>query len=532
MLRLRKTILLLVFLMVIVVMYSPSINARFVFDFIDWHNTYSKMGIKGLFSSFNDPSLHYGYHLVFFSFVNCFGQNQYLWFFAFCGLHATNTWLLYLWINRLTTAYNFKQSSIIAFLSALLFTLSPFHTEVIVWGATVHYLVATTLSLIILLLTTKSPNRIKSMLIVLLFGVSLFVHEFTLTLPFIILLLSFMSIKSIPLFRNYIQTFFVPFCTVIIGYFLLNKWLLGQWIGHYGAETHLSFNLHELSIALLRYLAKYLVFAPFVPAPITTWLYSYNQPVLILSGLLIFILCVYYFVVPIRNKILLGIALTGAYVIAITPSLNLYFPYWVNIHADRLGYFPSLFLYGFIGIFSYLIAKQYSKYLLTGLLFFSFFTLSKNIVSWQNASTIIQRLEQSYPVDSTVNTYLLNVPDNFDGAYMFRCLGESKFATTYKLHQHTDLSPYVIDVLGYNMYNMTDGASASVIDSVTLEVTLTNPKGWYWRYTLGAESYETEAYIVELNTQKNSYRFHLKNKQPTDRFLLQNGPEWQILNAF
>jgi hypothetical protein len=115
---------------------------------------------------------------------------------------------------------------------------------------------------------------------------------------------------------------------------------------------------------------------------------------------------------------------------------------------------------------------------------------------------------------------------------MFRCLGESKFATTYKLHQHTDLSPYVIDVLGYNMYNMTDGASASVIDSVTLEVTLTNPKGWYWRYTLGAESYETEAYIVELNTQKNSYRFHLKNKQPTDRFLLQNGPEWQILNAF
>ena len=101
-----------------------------------------------------------------------------------------------------------------------------------------------------------------------------------------------------------------------------------------------------------------------------------------------------------------------------------------------------------------------------------------------------EQLENNFPIDTTKHYYILNLPDNYQGAYMFRCLGDSKFASTLKLKTQVDRTSQITEVLSYNLLQPFDSVKVSIVDSLKLKVELSNAGSWWWRYTVGANDPE------------------------------------------
>jgi hypothetical protein len=56
---------------------------------------------------------------------------------------------------------------------------------------------------------------------------------------------------------------------VLIGFFfLMNKIVLGEWVGHYGASVHFNLSFHDIFSNYFRYFIKYLLFARYFDHPV------------------------------------------------------------------------------------------------------------------------------------------------------------------------------------------------------------------------------------------------------------------------
>ena len=165
-------------------------------------------------------------------------------------------------------------------------------------------------------------------------------------------------------------------------------------------------------------------------------------------------------------------------------------------------------------------------------LFFEVYALHQNTNSWKQASILMKELEENFPADTSKHYYLLNLPDNYNGAYMFRCLGESKFAQTLRMRTSIDRTSQITEVLSYNLTQPEDSVIITVMDSTKLKIELSNSESWWWRYTVGATDYEDENVKVNLGSTGKSYSVEFKNKTDKDVFLYQVGNYWRIVQKF
>jgi len=534
-LRYKNILLFLLFLAITFVLYSGTLHSKFVFDFIDWFFTYQQQGWRGLLHSFNDPSLHHVYHLFFFCAVKVFGTNNYAWYILFCGLHTLNGFLLFVvlksWLEKNQTPYFFETSVF----AALLFLISPYQTEVVVWGATIHYLLVVCFALLVLNLTfsfARTDNKKYLLGSYFLFFIGLFTHEIIIVLPAIagIMLWVVYPSKRFKLLLKIV----LPQLTLIATYFFLNKVILEKWVGHYGAQAHLQFDWWQLQTAFAKYFCKYFLFAQFLSDAYKNHIYmsieNHHYRVLLSFVLVIVLLAVAWNKKSVAPKLVL--ALFAISFIALFPVLNLYFPNWINIQADRLGYFASLFLYSFFAVTMVTVFRKFGFVLLSGFLCMEAYALHQNTNSWKQAGILIEQLENNFPKDTTKHYYILNLPDNYQGAYMFRCLGDSKFATTLKLKTQVDRTSQITEVLSYNLQQPTDSVKVSIVDSLKLKVELSNAGSWWWRYTVGATDYEDENVNVDIDDSKHFYTVSFKKKRKEDVFLYQAGGDWREVNFF
>ena len=110
-------------------------------------------------------------------------------------------------------------------------------------------------------------NKKKNLLFsIILFVVALFTFELALALPLIVLVFIFYWRSSglgagrpAPDGRRTPWSV-IPFFILSALYFLLNKIVLGAWVGHYGESVHLNFSIKPIAANCLKYFSKYLVF--------------------------------------------------------------------------------------------------------------------------------------------------------------------------------------------------------------------------------------------------------------------------------
>jgi hypothetical protein len=532
----ERGLLFLVFLSLALFFYWPTKNARFVFDFIDWYNTYTKFGAEGLLHSFYGPSLHHLYHLVDFILLKTFELNATAWLFFFCSLHSVNTLLVYVLAQRILNS-----EKIFTALVALLFLLSPHQTEVVVWGATVHYLVVVflALSILFLIMLPSLLTRKRTVAIHLLFAAGLFTHEIMVVMPAIISVL--LWFKPTNMHSNSSRKFWtqivLPQFAIIACYLLLNKILLHKWVGHYGAETHLQVNVLSMFAMFNKYLLKFFALGTMFPYSKQQILYAFGSDVRVLASMLV--LFVLFWVAqwhfkgnPTAQKLKTIVMCTLCFGIAVFPVLNLYFPDVVRIHGDRLGYLASAFAYLMLGAFFMLLNQKIAVFLMSSFLVLNIHFLIQNNSSWNSASRIVASLNQEFDTTESGNIYILNLPDNFNGAYMYRCLGKSKFAETYHVQTGKILSQNIYDVAAYNLQSETDSVVVTVVDSTTLKVELSHWGNWFWNTAGGPLNYENETLKTVFDEYGHSYIVTFKNRKPADVVLYQAGMHWQIVNNF
>ena len=543
-------VLFFVYLILALFLYRNTIGCRLVTDAQNWLVLYDTIGWSGIINSFGDQALHPGYHFFFFLSYKIFGTNEVGWYLLFTSLHALNALLIYLVFNKYLALIKISDNNLISLSASFLFLISPYQTEVVVWGATIHYLLVTaavliTINLVILYIQKRKLFYI--ILILFLFCFAILSSELALCIPFIITLL-FLFIKGdttpLPKKEIFIRIL-LPLLLLTSFYFAANKLILGSWVGHYGASTHLKFSIGELISNFVKYVFKFLFFGNFFAGTLKekfTILTDTKYVIYLTGGILIFFVFLYLSIKRFRTSINKSIVLFlcfGAALLpvlnldtALLPDMNLFFN-TLPIEGDRLGYLASAFIFLSLCVFLFSIYRKGAFIIVLLFSVISVFLLNKNLASWKNAGIIQNALEKNFDWEDSDRLFILNIPDNFNGAYLYRDNGSSsKFKTALQLKENTIINGDVYEILHFNMTSLDNGIITETIDSLTLKVSFEQWGNWWWRGGIGASDYENELYKVDIDEWSHAYIITFKQKRPEDIFIYQTGDSWQQVKEF
>jgi hypothetical protein len=240
-------------------LFRHTAGAGFVTDHIGWLHQYETQGAAGLLRAFDDKSFHFVYHLAGFLLWKLAGFNGEVWMLVFAALHAAVASLGMLVFSQFLKNENVLRAQSIAFFGSLLFLISPYATEVLVWYACIHYLFCSLLLLMSFYSMQQYLQR-QGKYYLAAFYSTFFVAVFTLEISF-----SFpMMVAAYVLFAKNINQRMKTACAVggasclvMLAFYLgLNQYLHGSAVGHYGASTHLNFSLDLLIGNLCKYGAK------------------------------------------------------------------------------------------------------------------------------------------------------------------------------------------------------------------------------------------------------------------------------------
>jgi len=533
--------------------YLPSVEGKFTSDVYSWIGTYKEMGWSGLWTSFGDPGYHPVYHLLTFGLYQSVGLSAWIWQLVFVGLHAMNAYFLsrllayILMLYRANNQVSLLPIFFISTLAGLLFLLSPYQTEAVVWGATIHYLVCV-LGLLSSLFyaccfVIEQKNRFAFFSFIG-FAIALYSLELALVQPVLwVLFLIFVLLPRIStsFVKKGVFAILFPQILLIVLFFLQHKYLYGKWIGHYGAETHLSFSLNKTIGAFNQYLLKFFTyFRYWTIESKKILLESITGQTAVIITLLLVVMAGFYLIFYVaktfRNRkkqvlqvikrpfyLQLIIVFFAAFAVALLPVINLELTSLQNLQSDRYGYFASVFFYGgFTLLIAALFKEKVGAILLIVLCGISSVLLWNTSHIWKEAGQTINGLIADYRWMDTENVFVLNLPDNYKGAYLYR----NGFRESLEEYHGRSIAGNIERVAWYNMLEPTDSVTVEVIDDENLKVELVKWGRWWWYYGGGASSYENET--QRFNLKGIEYELLLKNldKEKT-AVIYQCGNQWR-----
>ena len=530
--------LLLLFLILVHIFYYPTWNAGFVTDFTGLMSRLEGQSIAGVLQCFGFPALEQVLNLFLFLMYNTFGASVLPWYFVFTTFHAVNAYLLFRFSCNLFQHFQLKGYSFVAWSGALFFLLSPYQSEVLVWRLCLNYLLVSFFILYTVIQslrwfkTGKTKHLIYAHLMTL---TAFFIFELALMLPFLcgLLLIGFLrySKNEISL-KKALVGLLLPQLAYTTGYFLLNKLILGAWVGHYGAAVHLRFDPAELISNSLRFLVKMTGFVRYYPHPMKEKIFSLigqNSIWITYTSLLMLIAILSLFFLK-RKHTRLWLC-TGFLFIALLarlPVLNLYFNYLLHIENDRYGYLASAFFFMALAlVISYL--PGILRWLVTAafIIISSFFLITTNQY-WKGSTQVYYSLLEDFRWYDAQHVFLLNLPDNLKGAPMFRDYSgeQMAFSSALKYIRGKPFEGKIHEIAQYNMTDTVNGVSVQK-DARGLKVEFKQWGNWWWRRGIGATNLENNWY--SFINEGHHYLLQVKRRPASSVFLYQDGLEWKAV---
>jgi hypothetical protein len=512
--------------------YFPTRYSGFVTDFTGLLSRFEGRTAAGILDCFGFPAMQQVLNALLFTWHSVFGIAPLPWYLLQSSLHALNALLLLQLGKALSERLQLPNTHLMGWMAAFLFLLSPYASEPVTWRVAQNFLLSTAVILGTARLTLDwldKPDPRRWVLIQGLFILGLFTFELVLIIPFLSsLLLLMVPHGSWPKWRR----LNLPQFGGVGLYFVLNRLILGSWVGHYGAEVHLKFELPVLLGNGLRYTAKHLLFARNWPHAAKQWLFDgLAQPAVALGlgGILIVLLTAGLIF---RNRLsnrwrLSVIGLTG-FGLALLPVLNLYFNYTLHLENDRYGYLASAFLALVLATGLSALPRWGRLPLLLAYLGCSSYFLWQHNQFWWKSTQVYQQMLDGFDYYDAPAAYLLNLPDNFQGAPMFRDYSgeDHAFRDALKYIRQQPYNGQIYEVAQYNMTRLTDGATATVDSTGTLRVEFNQWGNWWWRRGIGmGPGYDTEVY--EVDSKGHHYFLTLRQPEQGAVFLIQEGLEWR-----
>ena len=527
------------FFLITFLVYLPALHSKFVADFIDM-----------VFNIRKRPPLSDLSHGIVFDFVNrfvfqawlkLFGYNAWAWHFLQCFLHSLNAVLFYAITKVILNHFNYIKVDRTSLLIALCFLLSPYHTEPVVWGGDINYLLVTNfifIHLLAFMCFVRSPKLKYAAIAVISLLLGSFTHELAWFLLPADLIVAFTLLPTLRDVFSKSNLNLWAISIVAMGLYLGNKILSGNLVGHYGSSVHLRFHLKELVPAFFKYILKILCLVNFLPGGLTGQIYGHldaNVAVIILSLLFLSGALLLFRYLPKYPALKVPVCFFLLFALFVFPVLNLYFPYWIPIDGDRYCYITSAFLIA-AGVTALYAVNAWLSVLSTSIyLAFSVYFLANNIESWHQAGTLMATLENEYQWKNAPHVYILNLPDDFRGAYMYRSLQDPNlFAESFiKYGPDIPASDRITPVIGYNLNAPTDSVIVEVSGKDELHVTLSAWGTWFWRKAEGAPNeYDDKLTKLRVDEWGHSFKVTFKQRQPGDVFLYCANGHWHEVSNF
>ncbi len=490
------------------IFYHPTIDAKFTSDFYSWIGTYDEMGKSGLIKGFGDPGFHPVYHTSTYLLYRLFDLNSYLWHFVFVFLHCLNAWLIYRVFNSFFRLIKLDKLASVPFWAALFYLLSPYQTEAVVWGATIHYLLCLCFMLLsfyslVNWFAAKNQTFVFAGLSVLFFALALCSLEMALVFPFaLIVFIILVFSKSFPWDKisRSLVSISLPQLIVIFLYFLNNKMLYGKWVGHYGASTHLNFDINVLAETFGKYLLKFLFFPRYILDAneigfLKIFYHKYFFLVLMIIGLG---LTISAFVFALKKKNITFnfiVASLITYVFLLFPVINLTTAFSYGIHSDRYGYFASVFFYLILVSVVTIVFRKMKFFPLIAILLFMASLLFKTNLDWKETGKLSWSLIETYDWMDVENVYVLNLPDNYKGAYLYR----NGFREALEKKYDKPIAGKIYKANWYNMVSPNQCPKVERVGNNKITSTFIESGSWWWYYGAGASSYDKEKYKAQFN---------------------------------
>lgn len=360
--------------------------------------------VTGFFRPLSDLTLWLTYQLA--------GLRAWCYYCTGIMGHAIAVFLLVRLCVSWTWTANERQQQAFALLAGALFLTYPFHNESVAWILGRGALMANTLGILALWILVRPGGQVIKMATVsACYFVALAAYESVAVLPAMILLYLVAARQS----RRLIATWLLVLGGSLALHLLLRKLLSGSFAGHYGdgfLEGHFIQYLLNYGKALARTL---------LPPMHDEWMMVIAFVALVIVGLVI-VLALYKGWRTGKPGRRFFLILAGCFLISLlVPSVGA-----VSTHtseSDRLLHFPSFFVAMILAYVLVTIPGHWRMgcYVAALLLLVQVYWLEENNLRWQRASAAVQYvLSKAKAADKDHPLYIINLPEQIDGAYVFR----------------------------------------------------------------------------------------------------------------
>lgn len=478
--------------------------------------------------------------IAFYALHRLYGISPWLCNAVLLSFQAANATFIFNICGNLFHASGVKHSFIIAAGGALLFCICPHISEVVVWKAAFHYILAMLLMLCVLYNTQQFLSGAKGRYVLLslvIFLVSSFSHEFFYLTPFFVLTMVLYyryALGHDPVVcRKAILQFFLPLCGLVALHQLLLTINSGAVLGTLDSEVG------QPVIEYLRkpplYLFHTVFFGRYFPGQSTRWVYSFFSSwpgiavfystvsvILLIAGISIF---------PRSKK---GGKVTILIFCWMAACLALVSPMWLPdtmlITFDRYSYYMLPFLYLLLMFLIMQLPRVVAVGLLSAYCLVNVCLTWKVNTYWYHSSYLSKRLAHCIPAPHGKTILLLNIPEYINGASIYGPWWHFSFQQMYNLYNNEKITSPMHDVVSYNMVSPGDGAHVTVINDTVVHVTLNQWGTWWWANLNGAYSYQHKDYKFNLTDPGHDYELILRRPASAYLLLYQVGDQWKTVD--
>ncbi len=295
--------------------------------------------------------------------------------------------------------------------SSFLFLLHPSHSETVSWIATFTELNACLFALSSIacyLWFIQGAKRRWLLYSLISFAISIFTKESTVTVPLIVLAITLLSPTKNKETWHLRKYGFASHFALLAVYLVARFLTLGTLIGGYGKSVHLQTEPKRIMASLAGLSTRSLL--PPLPS---------NLFAVALFGLLVTFFIAFAII---RKCIRKPAVFTLLCLLSGLPAINLSI-HLTNTQGERFVYFPSVFAVYTLALLLDCIIRSQRRFAITVILIgtvFGGFLYNSN-QRWRQASSItLSILDSLKYIPETKTLYLLNLPDNIGGAYIFR----------------------------------------------------------------------------------------------------------------
>jgi hypothetical protein len=359
--------------------------------------------------------------------VLSFLSDHVIWGFDPAGFHLTNI-LFHGMVGSavfLISLLAFKEWGLTegilpAFLTACVFVALPSHSEPVSWISGRTDLMASAfglLSVYTFMLLLRRRSRLLLVLTIALFMTGVLAKESALFIPAVWLALAIayrITERKFPSVHSRWAIASSAICMVI--YFIARKILLGHFVGGLGTKRHLAIFSGQALENLGRFALR--IFLP--PFSHQDGFLTIPFAFLLGAAILAFILIVQRKKIQLKKRavhlILLGICFFLSLVTVITMKVSI-----TSTQSERFLYFPSAFAVILLcSLIALIPGRKVSAVVLIVLAVLGFVFLQQVNTRWQAAGRLSLEITQMISNENPDSILILNLPDNFQGAYVLR----------------------------------------------------------------------------------------------------------------